>query len=972
MKFKNLLRSAIFLCFSLAYMTAFPAWINYEPQIITQPDGTVIHCFATGDEFYNWLHNQEGFTIIQNHQNGYYYYAVMDGDQLVPSTFKAGTIDPASIGLVPWTNISGDAMEAIRADFLKNYMPAKLQIWGYSSPENAKNEGVLNDLVVYIRFSDQSEFSEDTLQYYNIFNNTNTGFNSMQNFFKTVSYDMISILSWFYPVPPSETVISYQDIYPRNYFMPYDPVTNPNGYQGDQGGEREHALLKRACLYIEDEVPDNLIIDKNLDGYVDNMVFIVRGATTAWATLLWPHRWALYNEVVYINGKRVWDYNLQVEDHLNGSGAGVLCHEMFHSLSAPDLYHYNSAPYTSVGPWDLMDASDNPPQSMGAYMKFRYGGWIEQIPEITECGTYTINPLSEPENNCYKIESPNSSSQYYVVEYRVKIGTFEGGLPGSGLLVYRIDDAENGNGNAQGPPDEVYVYRPNGTINVNGNLSQAHYAADYGRTEINDNTNPSPFLQNGQPGGLNIANIGFTGETISFDVFFEKEPVTDFTASEMLITPGCSVNFTDESVCEVSSWQWTFEGGTPAYSADQNPQDIIWNNPGTYSVSLTTNNSWGSDTETKTGFITVSDNALPVVEFFAVDSVTCTGGVIIIKDSSAVCPESWLWEISPASFEFVNGTSTNSQDIEIILNDPGYYSVSLTVSNANGSASTTKEEYLKAGGASVPFTEDFENDDLASKGWTIVNPDNNITWELFNVAGNGGDKATGINLFLYYSILKRDQLISPAIDLSGQPQAGLSFQHAYAQSLNTQYSDSLIVKISTDCGNTWTRILELAEDGSYNFATHAPFGYNFIPASPADWCGGGFGAPCITIDISNWAGNPDTRLMFESVRMVGNNLFIDNINLYPITSVPYQYTALNNEISIYPNPGRGEFTISMPESNTPVELKMYDIHGKCVYTSREQATSGQIKLNPDIKTQGLYFIELQGESASWHSRVIIQ
>ena len=487
----------------------------------------------------------------------------------------------------------------------------------------------------------------------------------MQNYFKTVSYDMISIPSWFYPVPPSETVISYQDIYPRNYFMPYDPVTNPNGYQGDQAGEREHALLKRACQYIEDEVPDDLNIDKNLDGYVDNMVFIVRGATTAWATLLWPHRWALYNEVVYINGKRVWDYNLQVEDHLNGSGAGVLCHEMFHSLSAPDLYHYSSAPYTSVGPWDLMDASDNPPQSMGAYMKFRYGGWIEQIPEITECGTYTINPLSEPENNCFKIASPNSSSQYYVVEYRVKIGTFEGGLPGSGLLVYRIDDAENGNGNAQGPPDEVYVYRPNGTINVNGNLNQAHYAADYGRTEINDNTNPSPFLQNGQPGGLNIANIGFTGETISFDVFFEKEPVAEFTASETLITPGCAVNFTDESVCEVSSWQWTFEGGTPAYSAEQNPQGITWSNPGTYSVILTANNSWGSDTETKTGYITVSDNALPEVEFFAVDSVTCTGGTIIIHDYSGVCPESWLWEISPASFEFVNGTGTNSRTLKL-------------------------------------------------------------------------------------------------------------------------------------------------------------------------------------------------------------------------------------------------------------------------------------------------------------------
>jgi len=143
------------------------------------------------------------------------------------------------------------------------------------------------------------------------------------------------------------------------------------------------------------------------------MVFIVRGATTAWATLLWPHRWVLYNETVYINGKRVWDYNLQVEDHLNNSGPGVLCHEMFHSLSAPDLYHYNSAPYVSVGPWDLMDNNHNPPQFMGAYMKYRYGGWIESIPEITECGTYTLSPLSEPENNSFKIISVLFLPQYF-------------------------------------------------------------------------------------------------------------------------------------------------------------------------------------------------------------------------------------------------------------------------------------------------------------------------------------------------------------------------------------------------------------------------------------------------------------------------------------------------------------------------------------------------------------------------------
>ncbi|MCB2220462.1 MAG: M6 family metalloprotease domain-containing protein [Bacteroidetes bacterium] len=957
----------IFLIFS---SSLFAAWIDKIPQTVVQPDGSVISCFATGDEFWNWLHDENGFTIIQNHDDGYYYYAILMSDQLLPSSYRVDSIDPADAGLSPWTNISAEKMMAIRTDFLKNKMPEKKAIPGFNAPENVQNEGVLNNLVVYIRFSDQSEYSADTVFYHNMFNNNNSDYNSMLNYFETVSYDKISIPSWFYPISEVETVISYQDIYPRGYFMPYDPVTNPQGYQSGQSGEREHALLERACNYIEDEVPVTLNIDKDNDGYVDNMVFIIRGATTAWGTLLWPHRWALYNENVYIHGKRVWDYNLQVEDHLNGQGAGVLCHEMFHSLSAPDLYHYNSAPFSSVGPWDLMDAAGNPPQSMGAYMKYRYGGWIDQIPEITECGSYELNPLSESENNCFKIASPNSASEYYVLEYRVKEGTFEGVIPGSGLLVYRIDNNQNGNGNAQGPPDEVYVYRPDGNIYANGSLDQAHFAADYGRTEINDNTNPAPFLQNGSPGGLIISNVGYTGETISFDVYFEKEPVAEYSSSETLVSIGCPVDFTDESLCAVDSWEWTFENATPATSNEQNPQGIIWNNPGTYTVSLTVTNSWGSDMETKTGYIEVSDEALPNVVFYASDSIVCTGQVVQFTDYSEVCPLGWNWQVSPSSFEFVNGTGADSQNPEIIFNEPIEYTIALTASNVNGQSMLEKSNYIKAGGNLVDYTEDFESGSFESAGWTVNNPDDGITWEITDNSSQGGNFSAWINLFEYFSIFKRDQLISPPFDLSNQGAVILVFDHAYAQAGNLTYSDSLIVKISDDCGQTWTRIAEMAEDGSGNFATHEPYTFNFIPQVQEDWCGPGEWAQCQTIDISSWAGNEDVRIMFESVRLTGNNLFLDNIGLYIPEDIALHMSPKNEQIHIYPNPSKGMVYLNIPQSYQNSTFTLYNVMGKAIRSGKLNKNNFTMDLASEKR--GLYFLHVFGETYHEVKKIIVE
>ena len=301
---------------------------------------------------------------------------------------------------------------------------------------------------------------------------------------------------------------------------------------------REHTLLKNAVNAVSAQVPSGLAVDGDGDGRVDNVCFIVSGSATGWASLLWPHQWALYSQTAYINSKQVYTYNFQLQTFLQSSGVGVLCHEMFHSLGAPDLYHYSYDGLQPVYSWDIMENDADPPQHMGAFMKYRYGTWISTIPEITSGGTYTlVNPLTSSTNNCYKIRSPNSSSEYYVVEYRRKTGTFESGVPGSGLLVYRINTARDGQGNSNGPPDEIYIYRPNGTVSANGNPENAHFSSDVSRTAINDSTNPSGFLSTGALGGLQISSVTTAGTTISFTIsLVVVAPPTVTTGSVTAIT----------------------------------------------------------------------------------------------------------------------------------------------------------------------------------------------------------------------------------------------------------------------------------------------------------------------------------------------------------------------------------------------------------------------------------------------------
>ena len=80
----------------------------------------------------------------------------------------------------------------------------------------------------------------------------------------------------------------------------------------------------------------------------------------------------------------------------------------------------------------------------------------------------------------------------------------------------------------------------------------------------------------------------------------------DFIADKTTIRAGEKVSFTDESAGNPTSWTWTFPGGFPSGADLQNPENIRYDIPGYYPVTLKISDGIGTDSITRVNYITVT------------------------------------------------------------------------------------------------------------------------------------------------------------------------------------------------------------------------------------------------------------------------------------------------------------------------------------------------------------------------------
>lgn len=311
------------------------------------------------------------------------------------------------------------------------------------------NAPTFTNLVVFMKFSDEDEFINNTYAdttVRNILDNTyNKSVYNVADYFKTVSGGKMNMQTLYLFDNNNSLTLSK----PRGYYAEKDDQ-NPYGYESGEENSRMYELQADWANTISNaitngnkpkDIEENQFnfadLDRNRDGKIDLITVIYKNTTqnisVGWNSPLWDYH--SYSNMISVqegvNTYQSGEY-LQLtcnyenvnglvlylgEDNLPILPTGKICHETMHALGLKDLYRSNQT--SAVYYMSLMAKHLTP---IGQYISVKEReslGWLDnnQIKTIDKNGTYTLYPASaQNEVVAYKRDLPNEKTLY--LEYR--------------------------------------------------------------------------------------------------------------------------------------------------------------------------------------------------------------------------------------------------------------------------------------------------------------------------------------------------------------------------------------------------------------------------------------------------------------------------------------------------------------------------------------------------------------------------
>ena len=274
---------------------------------------------------------------------------------------------------------------------------------------------------------------------------------------------------------------------------------------------------------------------------------------------------------------------------------------------------------------------------------------------------------------------------------------------------------------------------------VDGRTTQGHvddYWIQY------NNPGPDPFITNGWTEhtyndctadfmGTNQSELGNVDGGTAFYMMTNGSPLYNYTGCEPGQIDGCHGlrDFYEsrgyEVISNYSQYIYGFNGNTLGFTFDQYKNEIDNGRPVLIQVYGHTMLGYGYDETGNTVYLhnTWDYNSYsmiwggsyagmthigvcvvqlepgsnyPTANFSASTTTPLPGNPVTFTDLSIGSPVSWSWVFSPGTVTYLGGTTSASPNPQVSFNNSGYYTVSLTVTNANGSDTEIKTNYIHA------------------------------------------------------------------------------------------------------------------------------------------------------------------------------------------------------------------------------------------------------------------------------------
>lgn len=448
---------------------------------------------------------------------------------------------------------------------------------------------------------------------------------------------------------------------------------------------------------------------------------------------------------------------------------------------------------------------------------------------------------------------------------------------------------------------------------------------DFGDEHFSTEINPTHSYSSEGAYVVKLTDSNACGVTIHTQiVVVQNLPTVSFNSNATNICEQSQIQFNSQTPSTVTTWEWTFEGGTPSVSNLPNPV-VQYNQEGDYPVTLLVTNNEGQATLTLMDFIKVKSK--PTATFtFEIESN------LISLQNSGQNANDHLWSI----FNEQINTQLSGAQTGFTAPENGSYLVSLTNSNLCGqTTSDTLELFINAYPSAVLGLSN-ESPVCADYDILFENLSQNIETNSWIFEGGQPSTSTDQNPMVRYNAsgsypvklivtnaLGSDTLES-LVQINSEPLSDFQYQLSGSETVNFEFTGSGQTSLIWDFG-----------DGSGSAEIAPTHTYNAV-------------------------GSFDVTLI--AINECGRDTVIRTVNIM-ISGVEDVLNS-TSKLSVSPNPGNGNFEVQIKSLNEGYyKITIYDILGRSLHSKQIYVFGEECKEKFELShlNSGMYLLTLDNE-----------